>query len=442
MLTHEQLLKRLGAIEYKGLLQWWAAQPTAVLDAILTGKPYKPRVWIERSGNKMATLGNSSAWLPAIEQLDLIVHMYMYPTSFSAYADILLPATEWLETDLPVVSANMLFARQAVTHTYETMNETLFWSKLAKRCAALGHEGCQAACDPEKALGAAGPGGGDPSQKPASFPYWDTEEEFLDICMAKLGMTWKEFAAKAPFEFASYEEWKQYHVYKKLDAKTGRPRGFDTPSGKCEVYADAFVKLGRTGLPFAPAPMPPASRDYDPLPYYEEPFESPTGELGKQYPLVMTNGRLPYYHHTTLRNIPWLRSIYPVPEIWIHPSDAEKYGVAHEDWTWVESQRGKITARARVTEGIAKGVVYMERFWNPETLDTPTHGWREMNVNVLTKNDAPFNDVFGTYTLRAFLVKVSKADGPPKGVWYKPADFKPWLPDLGDATNPTKQVEV
>jgi len=365
--------------------------------------------------------------------------MYMYPTSFSAYADILLPATEWLETDLPVVSANKLFARQAVTHTYETMNETLFWSKLAKRCAALGHEGCRAACDPQKALGPAGPGGGDPNQKMVSFPYWDTEEEFLDLCVSASGMTWKEFAEKAPFEFAPFNEWKRYYVYKQIDPKTGKPQGFSTPSKRCEVYAEAFITLGRNGLPFSPIELPAASKDYDPLPDFKEPHESPLGPIGKDYPLVLTSGRIPYYHHTTLRNIPYLRSIYPVPEIWINPVDAEKYGIAHRDWTWVESLRGKIMARARVTQGIAKGVVYMERFWNPETLDTKSHGWREMNVNILTKNDAPFNEVFGTYTLRGFLVRVSKSSNPPKGVWYKPEDFKAWLPTPSD---PTKQVEV
>ena len=51
-----------------------------------------------------------------------------------------------------------------------------------------------------------------------------------------------------------------------------------------------------------------------------------------------------------------------MPELWIHPEDAEKYGISDEDWVWVESKRGKITAKALVTKGIAKGVVYMERF--------------------------------------------------------------------------------
>ena len=51
----------------------------------------------------------------------------------------------------------------------------------------------------------------------------------------------------------------------------------------------------------------------------------------------------------------------------------------------------------------------MERFWFPETLYTKTHGWTECNVNVLTKNDAPFNDMVGTYTLRGIQVRISKA---------------------------------
>jgi hypothetical protein len=58
-------------------------------------------------------------------------------------------------------------------------------------------------------------------------------------------------------------------------------------------------------------------------------------------------------------------------------------------------------------------------------LDTETHGWQEMNVNVLSKIDAPFNDVVGTYTLRGYQVKVSKADGPPKGFGWNRRISKP-----------------
>ena len=53
---------------------------------------------------------------------------------------------------------------------------------------------------------------------------------------------------------------------------------------------------------------------------------------------------------------------------------------------------------------------------------------------------APFNDVVGTYTLRGFQVRVSKADGPPEGVWTKPEDFKSWLPvGHGPAVDSSKE---
>ena len=201
-----------------------------------------------------------------------------------------------------------------------------------------------------------------------------------------------------------------------------------------------MITLGRTGQPFSPCELPPAKVDYKALPYYMEPFESPLegSEMAKEYPLVMTGGRVPFYHHNTLRNIPWLRELYPVPELLINPKTAITYEVEDGDWVWIESKRGKIRALASVTEGINPGTVFMERFWNPETLNTKTHGWTEMNVNVLTKADAPFNDAVGTYTLRGFLVKIYKAEGPPDGIWTKPEDFKPWLPQESDPTEEVK----
>lgn len=416
LLPPEQLKKRLGGNEFKGLHLWDAAHAGSILDAILTGEPYQPKVWIDRSGNKLGVVAQSEKWVEAIEKLDFIVHMYMYPTSFSAYADILLPTAEWLETNMIVETCNTLVARQAVTSLWETVDETLIWSKLAKACAERGHEMCQKAFDAEF-MG-------------EEMAYWNSVEEFFDQLTSKIDLTWQEFAAKTPFEYMDKDQWRTYYVYLQADAQTGKPQGFPTPSRKLEVYLESLIMLGRSGEPFSKVALPAASKEYDPLPYYLEPHESPVagGKLAEEYPLVMTTGRVPYYHHSTLRNIPALRELCPVAEVWIHPDTARSYGIAPDDWVWIESQRGKIRAKALITRGISPGVVCMERFWNPETLNTETRGWREMNVNVLTKADAPYNDVVGTYTLRGFLVKISRAEGPPKGVWLTPEDFKTWLP--------------
>ncbi len=426
-LPDEQLKKRLGGIEHKGLHIWYAGHITSVFDAVLTGKPYKPRVWIDRSGNKLGAIADAQKVKKVIDELDFIVHMYMYPTSFSAYADILLPTEEWLETDMIVETCNTLCARQQVTHLWETMDETLVWSKIAKRCGELGHEECAKAFDAEY-MG-------------KDLPYWDKVTDLWDHFLGRVGLTYEDLKKQTPYTYMPKEEWKSYYVYKETDEKTDLPKGFPTPSKKCEVYLESMITLGRTGQPFAKCELPPASKDYEPLPYYMEPAESPRAQdgLAKEFPLVMTGGRVPFYHHNTLRNIPWLREIYPIPELWMNPVDSEKYGLEDGQWAWIESQRGKIRAVVSVTEGIKPGVVYMERFWNPETLQTKTHGWMEMNVNMLTKADAPFNDVVGTYTLRGFLVKVYPAEGAPEGIWTHPQDFSSWLAQPSD---PTGEVTV
>ena len=426
-LPDEQLKKRLGGIEHKGLHIWYAGHITSIFDAVLTGKPYKPRVWIDRSGNKMAAVADSQKVKRVIDELDFIVHMYMYPTSFSAYADILLPTEEWLETDMIVETCNTLCARQQVTHLWETMDETLIWAKIAKRCAELGDEECKKAFDAEY-MG-------------EDLPYWNSVIELWDHFLSRVGLTFDKLKQNTPYTYMSKEEWKEYYVYRKEDAKTHLPQGFNTPSKKCEPYLESMITLGRTGQPFAKCQLPPASKDYEPLPYYMEPAESPKREdgLSEEFPLIMTNGRVPFFHHNTLRNVPWLREIYPVPELWIYPTDAEKYGLEDGAWAWIESTRGKIRAVVSVTEGIKPGVVCMERFWNPETLQTKTHGWMETNVNMLTKADAPFNDVVGTYTLRGFLVKVYPAKSAPEGIWQNPQDFSSWLAQPSD---PTEEVTV
>ena len=415
-LPEEQFKKRLGGQEFKGLSIWYAGHPGSVLDAILTGKPYQPKVWIDRSGNKLGVLAEANRWKEAIDKLEFIVHMYMYPTSFSAYADVILPTEEWLETEMIVETCNTLVARKQVAHLWETKDETVIWSNLAKACAERGHEMCQKSFDKDF-MG-------------EDMAYWDSMEEFFDQLTPAVGMTWKELQEASPYEYMSQEEWKTYYVYLQEDPATGLPKGFDTPSKKLEIYCERMIELGRSGQPFMPFPMDPASKDYDPLPYYLEPVESPIrdDETAKKFPLVMTNGRVPFYHHGTLRNIPRLREMYPAPELWISPEDAAKEAIETGSWVWIESKRGKIRAKALVTKGIKPGTVCMERFWNPETLNTETHGWQEMNVNVLSKSTAPYNDIVGTHTLRAYQVKVTRAEEGPKGVWTKPEDFKSWLP--------------
>ncbi len=428
LLSQEKVMKRAGYIEHKGLMSWDMCFIPDVLKMMKDGDPYQIHMWIERSGNKHVVLGQSSQLDEVTPNVDYITHIYMYPTAFTRmYADIVLPCTEWLETNLPIPQLNTIVVRQAVTHLFETVEEGIIWTQIVQKCAELGNDDAARAFDEEACF---------------TTPFYKNEYEKQIQHLGTLDMTWDELCEAGVVEWCTEEEYRTFGVYLEEDEETGLPKGFGTPSKKLEVYCESNTILGRTGYPWAKCTeaeyfeVPAASVEYEPLPYYVEPDESPLEE-GTEYPLVITNGRLPMYHHGTLRNIPYLREIYPVPELWINPADAETYGIEDGTWTWIESRRNKTRGLAKVTTAIPQGILYMERFWNPELLDSddPTQAYLAMNYNILTSTEPPYNPEYGSYTLRGFTVKVYPAEeGAPEGVWMDPTDFESWMPEPSDAT--------
>jgi anaerobic selenocysteine-containing dehydrogenase len=432
--SEETVNRRLGLVEHKGLGYWLASHIPTIMSAMSTGMPYQPEMWIDRSGNKLAMIGDASTFKEAMSHAKFIVHMYMYPTSTSTeLADLLLPTAEWLETAYGADRCNVWLIRRDVVHTFEHVDETLIWSWFAAALADRGHERAATAFDPE----VAGPAG----------PYWRTYDEYKAYLAAFIGqsfnreLSWDEAIDLLPAEYIDMDTWitSVYGHYLQTNPETGGPNGFNTNSKRLEPYGEAMTIMGRTGGPNGASfwdgfVLPAASVDYLPLPSYIEPAESPQSDT--EYPYSITQGRVPHYHHGTLRNIPYLREIYPVPQTWINPETAAEIGVEEGDWCYVESRRGKITGQVKVTSGIAPKVIYQERFWNPELMDSddPSQAWKAMNINVLTKNDAPYNPEFGTYTLRGFQVKITKAESAPEGVWYEPRDFEPWMPQPSDDT--------
>ena len=445
-MPEEEANARLGYVEHKGLGHWLASHIPTVLKAIETGEPYKPKIWIERSGNKLAMIGNAQRFYDAMMTTDLNVHMYMHWTTTSVcLADYVLPTAEWLETNYAQDRLNTYAIRRACTQLYEAVDECMHWSWLAAALAKRGHKRAQMSFDPEVAGKFYG-------------TYWKTYEEYMDYVGYFVGSfyyghedwDWKTFEAQAPSEYQTIEEYANKSYYSHLfddEDNPGKPVGFNTTSKRCEPYFDGNILLGLTGAIDGTGTMEPAtdvypkSNNYNPLPYYLEPFESPVeGDPGydPKYPYVLTQGRLPVFHHGTLRNTPYTRELFPYPETWINPETAREIGVEDGDWLWLESRRGKTQGRCRVTKSVAPKVIYQERFWNPELLDSddPNRAWKAFNINLLTQNndECPFNDVYGTYTLRGITINVSKAGGPPEGVWLEPEDFTPWLPEYSENT--------
>jgi anaerobic selenocysteine-containing dehydrogenase len=121
------------------------------------------------------------------------------------------------------------------------------------------------------------------------------------------------------------------------------PEGrFPTPSGKVEFFSAQAQALG---LP--------------PLPVYIEPARS-------AYPLALCQGRTLTHFHSFYdhgRVLPTLAQRDPEPSLWISPDDAAVRGLRDGAAVRLYNERGALQARARVTDEVPAGTVWMRDGW-------------------------------------------------------------------------------
>ena len=87
----------------------------------------------------------------------------------------------------------------------------------------------------------------------------------------------------------------------------------------------------------------------------------PSAEIAdKTYPLILTTDRSLYHFHTVMtRRVEGLDELEKEELIKMHPSDAEQFGVEDGQWVEISSRRGKVKARAQVTDICQPGMVSM-----------------------------------------------------------------------------------
>ena len=75
--------------------------------------------------------------------------------------------------------------------------------------------------------------------------------------------------------------------------------------------------------------------------------------MARDYPLVLTTGgRIPFFFNSEHRQIANLRKARRHPLAEIHPTTADRYGIANGDWMWIETRRGRMRQKAKFTTGI------------------------------------------------------------------------------------------
>jgi anaerobic selenocysteine-containing dehydrogenase len=103
-----------------------------------------------------------------------------------------------------------------------------------------------------------------------------------------------------------------------------------------------------------------------------------------------------------------LRKAHPDPIVELALATAARHGIRDGDWVWIETLRGRIRQKARVTDDIDPRVVHVEHgWWFPEE-PGPEHGVWKSNANVLTRNDPPYDPAMGTYHLRGLLCRIAR----------------------------------
>src|SRR5215204_870421 len=89
-------------------------------------------------------------------------------------------------------------------------------------------------------------------------------------------------------------------------------------------------------------------------------YQPPHEEPDEEYPFRYTTGRTVYHFHTRTKTarVPQLQNAAPDAWVELSPADAESLGVGEGDMVRVESPRGRLEAKARIS-GIREGVVFV-----------------------------------------------------------------------------------
>jgi anaerobic selenocysteine-containing dehydrogenase len=345
----------------------WRCQTDMAIDQIFSEDPYPIKgLWMQAC-NPLAGIGlDPKRWQKALNKLDFIVAVDLFMTPSAQYADVVLPASTFLEKDgvrswwVPLQSINKAIKVEECRPDVEINFE------LAKRF--------------------------DPDFK------WGTIYDLYDEIIKPSGFNYKELQEQVWALPPKGHPSRPYYRHKKgLLRSDGKP-GFNTPTGKFELYATLREEW-----------------NLEPVPYYKEPPFTPVSrpDLKKKYPLILSTGRRsPVFFHAEHRNIPWLRQVDPDPVIEIHPETAAKNNIGNGEWVIVENWMGKAKFKAKVTKIVPPWMVMVPHgWWFPERKGAAPelYGVWESNINLLIPMGEQGKDGLGA-PIKHLLCRIRKAD--------------------------------
>lgn len=165
--------------------------------------------------------------------------------------------------------------------------------------------------------------------------------------------------------------------------------GFGTPSGRIEIYSEAFHRAG-----------------FDPLPEFVDALAGINATEHRQMPLILTSAKIPHYCHSQHRHVASLRKRVPEPEASINPVTAQARDIENGEWIDIRTGHGAVRMRARFDAKLDPKVVVAQYGWwqSNETLGLPRFDiWAGTSANFNGLIDQQFRDpISGSTSHRAY----------------------------------------
>jgi anaerobic selenocysteine-containing dehydrogenase len=320
-----------------------------VVGAILEGQPYPVKAAYLQGTNPLITYPDSQRTYRALASLEFLAVAEVFMTPTAALADIVLPAATRLEHDdlaFYTQPFGRVVARPKVVDPPGNCLSDL--RILAELADRMG----------------------------MGYLFWKQEEEYINAVLAPAGTDYSRL--KQDLVLAGEKKYYQY-----------RDAGFRTPSGKLEVTPE---RLANWGLDPVPAPC----------------LDLP--EPDREFPLLFTSAKSPYYFHSAHRQLPRFRQREPEPYVELHPDTAVYYGLREGEPVRITTRRGSITQKARLNAALHPGVIVAAyAWWFPEDDPSSLFGWDKANLNLLTTADGPSDPLVGSVALRGLPCRVEPA---------------------------------
>jgi len=284
--------------------------PAYFLESVLRGDPCEYKNLLIWGYNTVRMHGDSNRVREALKKAEFIVQVDPQMNEVSDYADVFLPVRALLE-------------KQELGSLWGSFdNDQLYLVEPCIKAPGEGLDDYEIVWRLSERFG---------------FEHWKSFEEAANETLSKIDYTLDKMKAEGPWYWRETDKkWKT------------RTPAFRTSSGKIELYSKVIEEEG-----------------FNPLPTYFEAAETHVSSpnIARKYPLIATDFRSPNYLHSRLHDCPGLLKVEPEPLVEINPKDAEKYGISNGDMVIIESLRGKIEMKARVTEDIKERVVGLPLGW-------------------------------------------------------------------------------